>query len=174
MLGIVKAHGGFLQVESAPGLGTEFLLYFPAASSRTAPAVPRQLPQTALKGGGESILLIDDEEGVREILQALLMAHGYQVRVASDGAEGLALYRKHRDEIDLVLTDMMMPGMQGTGVLHEIRRLNPTARLIAMSGISDVSSRSAAAKEQTFFLAKPMTGEELLRAVREALTSSIV
>ncbi|HRE82308.1 MAG TPA: response regulator [Opitutaceae bacterium] len=174
VLGIVKAHGGFLQVESAPGLGTEFLLYFPAASSRTAPAVPRQLPQTALKGGGESILLIDDEEGVREILQALLMAHGYQVRVASDGAEGLALYRKHRDEIDLVLTDMMMPGMQGTGVLHEIRRLNPTARLIAMSGISDESSRSAAAKEQTFFLAKPMTGEELLRAVREALTSSIV
>lgn len=174
VLGIVKAHGGFLQVESTPSLGTEFLLYFPAASSRTAPAAPRQAPQTALRGGGESILLIDDEEGVREILQALLTAHGYQVRVASDGAEGLSLYRKHRDEIDLVLTDMMMPGMQGMGVLHEIRRLNPTARLIAMSGISDESSRSAAAKKLMFFLAKPMTGEELLRAVREALTSAMI
>lgn len=174
VLGIMKGHGGFLQVESAVGLGTEFLLYFPAGTGAKTPLMPTKSDAPATSGHGEFILLIDDEDGIREVLKALLEAHGYQVRTAPDGTKGLAIYREHSQEIALVLTDMMMPGIQGPAVIQQVRQINPDARVIAMSGISDENSRQSAIRDRTGFLAKPMTGEELLRAVREALCSATV
>ena len=172
VLGIVKGHGGFLQVESSLGQGTEFILHFPATSSRAAAATSTPPDAGWIRGHGETVLLIDDEQGVREVLHALLEAYGYRVLVAQDGADGLALFREHRSEIGVVLTDMMMPGIQGAEVIQELRRIDPQARIVAMSGVTGEETAAAEKLAHLTFLPKPMTGDELLGAVRRMLSSA--
>ena len=172
VMGIVKGHGGFLQVASTPGVGTEFILYFPAVARQSeVVAPPPESPIQAIQGRGETVLLIDDEDGVREVLHALLEAYGYRVLVASDGATGVKLYRERQKEVQLILTDMMMPGIQGTDVMKELRSINPDVRIVAMSGISSEAGKLESAARMAF-LPKPMSGEDLLGAVRQVLTSA--
>jgi CheY-like chemotaxis protein len=171
VMGILKGHGGFLQVQSKPGRGTAFSLYFPATVTK-AHGTPDSAASALPRGRGEVILVIDDEPSVRDVVRSLLKIYGYTSLGAEDGPSGLALYREHRDKIQVVITDMMMPGMQGVDVIRELRALNPDCRLVAMSGV--VSERTEIGEEsgRLVFLPKPMTGAELLEALRRVMPKS--
>ncbi|HWA24140.1 MAG TPA: response regulator [Lacunisphaera sp.] len=168
VLGIVKGHGGFLCVRSEVGRGTEFRLYFPAVT-RVASAHPGLPPAPRSRGRGETVLVIDDEDGVREIARALLVAYGYRTLVAANGVDGLALYRAHPGEIQAVLTDMMMPGLQGHDVIRELRAHNPDVRIVAMSGVPGELAAIPDHPGRLALLSKPMSGDELIAAVQNVL-----
>jgi CheY-like chemotaxis protein len=116
-----------------------------------------------------TILVIDDEDGVREIVATLLHAHGFQTRVAIDGASGLALYEKHHASIDAVITDMMMPGLSVFGLVEGLRATNPDVRIIATSGLPPDRWGLRFEPGRLQFLPKPMTGLDLFKALNEVL-----
>ncbi|HEX3730938.1 MAG TPA: ATP-binding protein, partial [Opitutaceae bacterium] len=167
VLGIVRSHGGFLQVQSELGRGTEFRLFFPALLSGAEP--PAKAGVELPRGHGETILLIEDEEGVRKIVRALLESRGYKVIPAPDGATGIALYRQSHGTIDGILTDMMMPGLQGKDVVAGLREINPAARIVVMSGVLGENEGLKDEPGRLTFLQKPMTAEQLLKAFRKVL-----
>jgi PAS domain S-box-containing protein len=172
VMGIMKAHDGFLQVQSELGRGTEFNLYFPsvAGTARTpVDEVKAEMP----RGHGETILVIDDEPGVREVVRSLLKIYGYTPLVAEDGASGIALFREQHAKVAVVVTDMMMPGIQGPEVVRELRSIDPEVRVVAMSGV--LSERGEISEEpgRLVFLAKPMTGAELLGAVQRVIRAVV-
>ena len=114
--------------------------------------------------------MVDDEAGIRQIAKRTLEAFGYRVLLASDGAEAIALYAQHQADIAVVLTDMMMPVMDGTATIQELVRLNPEVRIIGASGLAtDAQAAGAAAARVMHFLPKPYTAETLLTAIRAAL-----
>jgi two-component system cell cycle sensor histidine kinase/response regulator CckA len=169
VVGIIKGHGGLIQVQSEVGHGTEFKLYIPAVVSM-APMGGGTAPGIAPpRGHGETILVIDDEEGVREIVRKLLTAFGFNVLVAPNGLEGVSLYRRHRDQVKVVVTDMMMPGLQGADVIKEVRSLNPDVRIVAMSGIMSELASLPKDRGRLAILSKPMTGPELVRTIQSVL-----
>src|SRR6185312_4743331 len=132
--GIMKAHGGFLQVQSELGRGTEFSLYLPSVAGTVETpvvAAKAELP----RGNGETVLVIDDEPAVREVVRSLLKIYGYAPLVAEDGASGIALFREQQSNVAVVVTDMMLPGIQGPEVIRELRSINPDVRVVAMSGV---------------------------------------
>jgi CheY-like chemotaxis protein len=162
-LGIVKGHGGFINVYSEPGRGTQFKIYLPAVES---PFAVRADSSSALKlGRGELILVVDDEIAIREITKGTLEAHGYRALTAADGTEAVALYAQHRDEIKVVLTDLMMPYMDGPSTIRALQKLNPKVRIIASSGLAE-NGRIDGVKS---FLPKPYTAERLLNALAEVM-----
>jgi PAS domain S-box-containing protein len=167
---IVKSHGGFLQVASAVGRGTTFKVYLPAdtALSTTASSPPflADLP----RGRAELVLVVDDEFSVREITRQTLKAFGYRVLTASDGAEAVALYARQPLQIAAVITDMMMPVMDGNAAIQTLRRINPDVRIIAASGLdSDGNLVKANGAGMHDFLHKPYAAETLLKLLREVL-----
>jgi two-component system cell cycle sensor histidine kinase/response regulator CckA len=170
VLGIVKAHGGFLSVKSAVAQGTEFQIYLPAVFE-FAEAEPKT-PANAvpLRGGGETLLVIDDEACVREIVGDTLEAYGYRVILAPDGLSGIALYRQHASEIDAVLTDMMMPNMQGAEVIAALHGIKPDLPIVAMSGLIESQKFGLTPKAGKLeILKKPMNTEDLLRSIQSLL-----
>jgi len=170
---VVRNHGGFMNVESELGQGTTFRVYLPSDPTlqnvATTPACPAALP----RGAGELVLVVDDEASIREVTQQTLEAFGYRVITANDGAEATALYAQRATEIALVLTDMLMPVMDGATTIVVLRRINPAVRIIAASG-SDSGNNLACALNAgaSNFLPKPFTAETLLQLVREALNPS--
>ena len=169
VFGIVRAHSGFVTVESQAGQGTTFKVYLPAvvqASLQPAVAAQRQLPL----GRGEWLLLVDDEAAIREMCRAVLEAHGYHVLAASDGAAALALYAQHQDEVRLVLTDLMMPVLDGAALLRALRKLNPQLPVVCCSGTAGAADEAELAQLGVRrMLAKPLNVETLLTAVAEVL-----
>jgi PAS domain S-box-containing protein len=163
--GIVRGHGGFINIYSEQGRGTQFRVYLPAnVSPQTAqtPAAPSALPT----GHGETILVVDDEESIREITSTTLERFGYKVLVASEGAEAVALYVDHKDEIAAVITDMMMPYMDGPTTIRALMKINPEIRIVASSGLADNERTVEAARLGVkVFLPKPYTAEKLLVAL---------
>jgi CheY-like chemotaxis protein len=169
---IVKSHGGFISVSTELGKGTQIAAYLPASKQLIEHSPPdiQQLPS----GNGELVLVIDDEEAIRQITRSTLEAFGYRVLLASDGTEGIATYAEHKREIQIVLTDMMMPFMDGAATARALRRMSPKLKIISASGLAD-SAKSAEASRAgvNAFLPKPYTAEQLLRTLAEVLKSDI-
>jgi two-component system, cell cycle sensor histidine kinase and response regulator CckA len=140
VLGIVRSHRGFVTVASKLGRGTTFTIYLPAASDAVA-APAGQPTDSAPRGSGELILVVDDEELVRTATRLTLENHGYRVITAGDGAEGLAIFVQNRTDVRLVLTDMMMPVMGGVTLIHAVHALEPGTKMIATSGLTDHVTR---------------------------------
>jgi signal transduction histidine kinase/CheY-like chemotaxis protein len=166
---IVRSHSGFLHLDSEVGKGTKFQVYLPVHTKPSEAAVAVAVPELP-RGKGELILVIDDEASVREITKHTLEAFGYRVMLASDGSEAVAIYAGRVTEFAAVLTDMMMPVMDGPATIQVLLRINPKAKIIGASGLSaSAHVAKVTALGVTHFLPKPYTAETLLGTLRKLL-----
>ncbi|HOG16937.1 MAG TPA: PAS domain S-box protein [Syntrophales bacterium] len=166
--GIVRGHGGMVQISSEPGHGAVFTLHLPATDKTAAERKIGDPPE--MQRGTETILLIDDEESILEVNKAMLEHLGYRVYDVSSGKEGVDLYRAKKDEIDLVILDMIMPGMSGGEVFDRLKEINSGLKALLSSGYSaEGEAASILARGCRGFLQKPFHIVNLSRQVREAL-----
>jgi PAS domain S-box-containing protein len=163
VLGIIRNHGGFLQVSSEVGQGTQFQVYLPAIAG-TVPKIAKG--EIVLQGNGQVILIVDDEIAVQQTNQALLANYNFATLVARDGLEAIHLYREHHQEIYAVLLDTMMPNMDGFTTIRHLRHINSQVKIIAISGIPSNQQLMLQAGANVF-LSKPYTTQELLMAIQE-------
>jgi PAS domain S-box-containing protein len=170
VMAIVKGHDGVINVDSDPGKGTTFKVFMPAMEI-SSKAQKEQAEQVSLpRGDGELILVVDDEASIRAITSETLQAFGYRVLTATDGADAVAVYAEHKNEIAVVLTDIMMPVMSGSVTIHALMRINPAIKVIATSGLK---ANSSTAEELgtgvKHFLTKPYSAQTLLNVIRSIL-----
>jgi CheY-like chemotaxis protein len=161
--GIASQNGGAVGVDTAPGRGTTFTLYLPRTEEELAPE--DQPHEDEPEGQSETILLVEDERSVRTLVRRLLEVEGYIV-VTADSAEDALLVAGREDEIDLVLTDMVMPGMNGRQLIEQLELSRPGMKVVYTSGYFD---DRANATNGARFLQKPYTHQALARTVRDAL-----
>jgi CheY-like chemotaxis protein len=166
--GIVKQHGGFIHCYSEPGKGTAFKVYFPAVEAQPD-AVPAIRKEDIVRGGTETILLAEDEEAIRSLIERTLKELGYDVLVARDGEEAIGMFRRNK-EIALAVLDVVMPRKGGKEAFDEMRRQNPRLKAIFMSGYtSGAIHDSFVLNPDMPFLQKPFGPAILARKVREVL-----
>jgi PAS domain S-box-containing protein len=166
--GIMKNHGGFVEVQSTLGQGARFRIFLPAAepgSAQAAPAKPAQLPT----GHGEMILVVDDEEAILQIARATLENFGYRVLTANNGVEALSVYKQHQHDIKAVVLDSMMPYMDGSAALRGLREIDPEVKVLGVSGLNTDEKISVGAGGAQAFLTKPYTAQELLFKLHSVL-----
>ncbi|HEY1109289.1 MAG TPA: ATP-binding protein, partial [Opitutaceae bacterium] len=171
--GILKSHGGCVQLESEPGCGTSFHLYFPA-QIQDAPVIAAESSAAPSRGQGETILLVEDEPVVRDTLRIVLERAGYRVLPAPDGAAARLTFEQHGAEITLVITDMMLPDIIGTEVVKQLRRIRSTLPVIAISGMMDSGDFDELRHltPPVTCLSKPIMPQVLLMAVRNKLAGA--
>lgn len=170
--GVVKQSGGFIWVYSEVGKGTSFKIYLPRVDQPedkgSTPALFSEAPR-----GTETILLAEDEQDVREVAREFLESGGYTVIEAHNGTEALGLASEHKSSIDLLVTDMVMPGMTGRELARRLQHHQPGIGVIYMSGYSEQTAAETAQGEASMrLLTKPFSRSSILRAVREALNVS--
>jgi CheY-like chemotaxis protein len=170
--GIVRAHGGFLTVESAPGQGSRFDLYLPL-TERTASAQEEVTPTRPIQGSNELILLADDEPVVLDLEERVLRMHGYRVLKARNGREALMLYEAHRQEIALLVLDALMPELTGIEAARRIRAQDTRARILLTTGYNpEESGLKEIRVENVRVLQKPYTPRQLVEAIENILAGS--
>ena len=167
--GVVKQSGGFIWVDTTPGVGTKFEIYLPHAAGKAANTEGDEKP-SPIPGGCETVLVVEDEAGVRELACQFLRVKGYTVLEAGGGLEALAVSRSHPRKIDLLLSDMVMPKMSGGELAAQLRAIRPEIRVAFMSGYSEFS-RGDLGKgfPEAPVLQKPFSPASLVEIVREAL-----
>jgi len=169
VLNILQRHGGHIAVDSKPGEGTTVRIYLPC-SAETAKIAPVKDLQDNLTTGRETILVVEDNGVAREVTVQFLTQGGYRVLAARDGSEALAISKRHRGEIHLLLTDVVMPGMSGPELAQMLVRSCPRMRILYMSGYSDVHMfTEGRLSEGTALILKPFLQNELMDKVRDVL-----
>ncbi|MBE9228996.1 response regulator [Phormidium sp. LEGE 05292] len=166
-IGIVKSHGGFITVSSTLNQGTAFKVFLPAiVPSATTTEEDLEFPV----GKGETILIVDDEAAIREIIQNSLEAYGYQTLTATNGVEAISLYTQHPQDINVVIVDMMMPTMDGSMAIRTLKAINSQVKIVAISGLvtGDKLSESTGVDIDAF-LTKPFTAKDLLITLNQVL-----
>lgn len=167
---IIRSHHGFIEIETKMGTGSTFYVYLPVDAAILSR--PEKAPEVeALRGHGELVLVIDDEESILMLTREILESHNYQVLTAKDGTEALLLFKENQDKIKVVLTDMIMPEMDGEATIQSLRRINVTVPIIATSGLATeepLLDESIRSKIQDT-VPKPFTGPDLLRAINRLL-----
>ncbi|MBW4565297.1 MAG: response regulator [Mojavia pulchra JT2-VF2] len=165
VIGIIKSHGGFVNVHSEVGVGTEFQVYLPAVEGMETPS-PEE--PKAIAASGETILVVDDEPAIQDIIRTSLETHNYKTIIAGDGIEAIALYAKHMDQISIVLMDLMLPTLDGLTAIRTLRKINPKVKIVATSGLMSSNKLEALAESGvTTFLPKPYTINELLLTIQK-------
>jgi two-component system, cell cycle sensor histidine kinase and response regulator CckA len=168
--GIIKQHNGYITVSSEPGKGARFEIYLPAVNAEVGEA---EMGPDSIPGGTETILLVEDDNDVRTIAAEILRVSGYAIIEAEDGEAAVRKYREHRDSIDLLVLDVVMPGKNGKEVYEEIREMTPSVRVIFMSGYTgDIVLDRGIGHGTTDYISKPLSADELLKRIREALDAS--
>ena len=167
--GIVRSHHGFILVDSKVNQGTQFRIYFPAKACIVKPE--ESMPgRQDLQGGGELILLVDDEAGIRKAVSSTLITNGYTILTAADGADALLIFRLHQSRIKLVLTDVVMPGMDGPTLVENLRQMGALVRVVVSSGqIETLEESQLKQLGVRHFLSKPYTVNALLKTMHTAL-----
>jgi two-component system, cell cycle sensor histidine kinase and response regulator CckA len=169
--GIIKQSGGYVFVQSEQGRGTVFTIYFPRVDE-PCDAVGTTPVSVATAGGTETVLLVEDEESVRQLVRETLESRGYRVLEAGNGAAALALAASHSDTIHLVITDVVMPGLSGHELAQQLLSARPGIKVIYLSGYAQDAFPTPSAEAQKAFLQKPFTLQSLSRKVREILGPS--
>jgi two-component system cell cycle sensor histidine kinase/response regulator CckA len=176
VLGLIKGHNGFVTVDSEPGKGSTFRAYFPAHAS-AGPSAPNAAAAKSPSGHGELILLVDDEENIRDTLRGVLVLHRYAVVVAADGVDAISRFVAAHNGIELLITDLDMPNMDGVTLIQVLRQINPKLRVIVSSGIlrgrqmNEQRSSELAALGVNAILEKPYSADQMLAAIHAALAS---
>lgn len=167
--GIVQEHRGFMELMSDPASGTTINIYLPAARHQETPT-PARRNSGAPVGQGEHILLVDDELALLEVTKEMLEAHHYVVTCARDGASALKFYQEHQDDIDIVITDLVMPGLDGPALVHAVKRLAPDAKIICVSGLTtEEKVAELRFADVRAILRKPYMARDLLVIMREVI-----
>jgi CheY-like chemotaxis protein len=167
--GIVKQSGGHIEVESEPGRGTTFRLYFPQVAEQAEALNPKPPKERPLIGS-ETILLVEDEDALRAVGRQMLEAYGYTVLLAGDGTAALELAQNHPDPIQLLITDILMPKMGGIELAEQLSKLRPELKVLYTSGYND-SGSNLQMLPGARYLRKPYAMENLARTLRELLDS---
>ena len=171
VLGIVRNHNGFIQMDSELGKGTQFRVFLPAIISPKI-ELPHASRGELPKGNGETILVVDDEENIRRMLRRILEKNGYKVQEAHNGAAALALWKTAGNHIDVVLTDLLMPVMDGQTLIAKLYLDHPSAKIISMSGcLIQHEMGQAAAMSTNAFLPKPFSAVDLMKTMHQVLTN---
>ena len=169
--GIVRGHGGSIKLESEPGAGTTVRLLFPSVERvATVAGTPQRAAPAVVARPEGKILIVDDDEGVQEVTRSMLEGAGLDVLTAGDGLQGLDLYRRHCNEISVVLLDLTMPKLGGEDVLEQLRSIDPEARVVLMSGYTEKRVKEKLGEDyRAGFLQKPFRAEDLVRKLRQVL-----
>jgi CheY-like chemotaxis protein len=165
--GIIKEHGGIINVASIPEKGTTFTIYLPTSNK----AVPKEIyTDKTILTGNEAILLVDDEASIIEVCRDILISLGYKIFTAKSGQEAITIYALNKDKIDLVILDMIMPGLNGGETYNQIKSINPEAKVILSTGYSGgEQAQKILDKGCQGLIQKPFRLEDLSQKIREVL-----
>jgi CheY-like chemotaxis protein len=170
-LGIVRGHGGAIHVFSAPGKGTSFQVLVPAAREAVRPVARVQRVVKKKAGSAGTVLLVDDEQVVRDVTRLILQRAGFRVIAAENGQRGVELFRDHAADVELVLLDLLMPIMGGDEAFDQIRAIRPDVPVVLLSGFEEEEAfRRFGDKRLQGFIKKPFTADWLCESVREAMS----